>query len=228
MILQLRSVYDPVGPKTLVLGIGSGGIAAVDLIKKDDYPCASWVAIGSEEKEVNKYTTMYRLLIDKNDSKDPAYCEAVAKEHSEELKALISKFSMVVLVTGLGGCVGSGVTPVIASLCKELNITTFAVVSTPMGIDGELSQAIAQASLIKLPDEVMAMKVLEGDKCIRLELDGLRRERYFEVINANVRFATEMVLISSEKEEYENLDSEEARQSLTKEVMYHFDRMDSM
>lgn len=60
---------------------------------------------------------------------------AVALRQREALRALIAGADMVVLVAGLGGGTGSGVTPIMARLAREAGALTVAAVVTPFAYE---------------------------------------------------------------------------------------------
>lgn len=61
---------------------------------------------------------------------------AVALRQREVLRALVADADMVVLVAGLGGGTGSGVTPIMARFAQEAGALTIAAVATPFGYEG--------------------------------------------------------------------------------------------
>lgn len=61
---------------------------------------------------------------------------AMALRQREVLRALVGDADMVVLVAGLGGGTGSGVTPIMARLAHEAGALTVAAVVTPFGYEG--------------------------------------------------------------------------------------------
>jgi cell division protein FtsZ len=61
---------------------------------------------------------------------------AMALRQRQALQALVADADMVVLVAGLGGGTGSGVTPIMARVAHEAGALTFAVVVTPFGYEG--------------------------------------------------------------------------------------------
>lgn len=61
---------------------------------------------------------------------------AMAVRQREALRALVAGSGMVVLVSGLGGGTGSGVTPIMARLAHEAGALTVAAVVTPFGYEG--------------------------------------------------------------------------------------------
>ena len=62
---------------------------------------------------------------------DPAIGRQAALEDTERIIELLEGADMVFVTAGLGGGTGTGAAPVVASLAKELNALTVAVVTKP-------------------------------------------------------------------------------------------------
>lgn len=62
---------------------------------------------------------------------DLCIARAAALKHQDELRALTNGAYIVILVAGLGGGTGSGVSPILAGMAKQSGAQTFAVVVTP-------------------------------------------------------------------------------------------------
>lgn len=71
---------------------------------------------------------------------------AVALRQRQALQALVAGSGMVVLVAGLGGGTGSGVTPIMARVAHEAGALTVAAVVTPFAYEG-LRQRKADTAL---------------------------------------------------------------------------------
>jgi cell division protein FtsZ len=65
---------------------------------------------------------------------------AVALRQRPAFQALVADADIVVLVAGLGGGTGSGVTPIIARLARETGALTVAAVVTPFTYEGARTQ----------------------------------------------------------------------------------------
>jgi cell division protein FtsZ len=69
----------------------------------------------------------------------------MALRQREPIKALLTGAEMVVVVSGLGGGTGSGVSPIIARLARNAGIFTVAAVITPFDYEAARSQAARTA-----------------------------------------------------------------------------------
>lgn len=121
-----------------------------------------------------------------------------ARKHDKALRSLIDGADVVILVAGLGGGTGSGVSPILAGMAREAGALAFAVVVTPfsweLGRYPNAFQAVKElerecdylASLSNETvgevlgedatlDDVITQQKLMGAACIRrLMVDGSR------------------------------------------------------
>ena len=72
------------------------------------------------------------------------------EEDKDAIVNAISGCDLLILVSGLGGGTGSGASPVVAEIAKELDIPTAAFVTTPLGFESKMRHQNTQVSLEKL------------------------------------------------------------------------------
>ena len=82
-----------------------------------------------------------------------------ALENTDRIIEILQGADMVFVTAGLGGGTGTGAAPVIASLARELDALTVAVVTKPFGFEGRKRMKVAEEGLAKLAsvDTVIAV-----------------------------------------------------------------------
>lgn len=99
----------------------------------------------------------------------PEKGEEAARENYEELKQVLKENTkMLFIAAGMGGGTGTGAAPVIASLARELEILTIAVVTIPSRAEGKKRYDQAQEGLKKLGEYVDSMLVISNDRLHRI------------------------------------------------------------
>ncbi len=100
-----------------------------------------------------------------------------AEEARQEISAALlgeprlsggKKADMVFVTCGLGGGTGSGASPVIAEISRQLGILTIVVVTMPFSFEGEQRKKVAQNALEKLKDKVDSLLVISNDKLLKV------------------------------------------------------------
>ena len=75
---------------------------------------------------------------------------------------------MVILTCGLGGGTGTGAVPVIAKICRSLQILTIAVVTLPFSFENTPRMICANSGLEKLKNHVDTLLVIPNDKLLTI------------------------------------------------------------
>lgn len=125
---------------------------------------------------------------------------ALALRHRYRLQALLASMDIVILIAGLGGGTGGGMTPYIAQLARIARTLTFAIVTMPFEFEGIRVQranvairrlmrqtalvfALSNSQLaIEMGDEALLMKLIEVQNnriacCLRTFASLLERKR---------------------------------------------------
>jgi cell division protein FtsZ len=110
---------------------------------------------------------------------------AAALRNCDALRALLVDTDMVILVAGLGGGTGSGVTPIMARLAREAGALTVAAVVTPFKFEGEARNRTADTAfnhlkreaylLVRFPNQ--ALNDITGNDIDQSEFFALQNQR---------------------------------------------------
>lgn len=73
---------------------------------------------------------------------------------------------MVILTAGMGGGTGTGALPYIAKMCKDLEILTVAVVTTPFSFENPNRSDVSRAGIQNLEKCVDTLLVISNDKLL--------------------------------------------------------------
>lgn len=110
---------------------------------------------------------------------------AAALRKRDALRAMLIDTDMVILVVGLGGGTGSGVTPIMARLAREAGALTVAAVVTPFAFEGEARNRTADTAFNHLKREAdllvrfsnQALNDITGDDIDQGEFFALQNQR---------------------------------------------------
>jgi cell division protein FtsZ len=86
-----------------------------------------------------------------------------AEDDIEKLRMLVQGAELVFIAAGMGGGTGTGAAPVIAELCREMEILTIGIVTTPMACEGARRMGKAQQGLVELRSHVDSLMVVENE-----------------------------------------------------------------
>jgi cell division protein FtsZ len=103
---------------------------------------------------------------------DPATGRQAALEDTEKIIELLEGSDMVFVTAGLGGGTGTGAAPVVASLAKELNALTVAVVTKPFAFEGPRRMKAADKGLAELGGTVDTVITVPNERLLQLVPKG--------------------------------------------------------
>lgn len=92
-----------------------------------------------------------------------------AQASAEELTSVLKGAQLVVLAAGLGAGTGTGAAPVVADLCRRLDVLNFSVVTHPFEFEGEGYLRVAREGTNKLMKNTNAVVVVQNERRV-LEL----------------------------------------------------------
>ena len=147
--------------KIRVMGIGGGGSNAIgSMISAGNIHGVDFVAVNTDAQALllNKADT--KIQIGENFTKglgsggDPEIGREAAEESHEKIKHTLEGSDMVFLTAGMGGGTGTGATPVVAEIAKEVGALTVAVVTKPFMFEGTRRMVSAEEGIDNLKDKV--------------------------------------------------------------------------
>lgn len=188
-INDLSSISNNFGEFNIrVLGVGGAGCNVIESIlsyRKWDKNI-SFYAINTDIKALRKLEVITNtVLIGKETLRgsgsggDPNLGEIAAEENINKIETIVKGADLVIIVAGLGKGTGSGASPVIAKKCKELAITTIAIVNFPScSAEGTSILENAIDSYGKLKSNVTSITRISNEKIMNNRLNLSFYEAY--------------------------------------------------
>jgi cell division protein FtsZ len=203
-----------------VLGVGGCGGNAVDHMIEKNVMGVEFMCINTDLQALKKSQASSIIQIGEILTKGlgagsrPDTGKQAAIDDREKIIQAIDGADMLFITAGMGGGTGTGATPVIAEIAKDMGILTIAVVTKPFDFEGSRSQVAKDGinelvnyvdSLIVIPNEKL-MGVL-GDDVTFIDAFGAANDVLFsavagiaEIINSpgliNVDFADVKTVMS--------------------------------
>lgn len=98
----------------------------------------------------------------------PEIGEKAAEESAEEVSSALKGADMVFVTCGMGGGTGTGATPVVARIAKELGALTVGVVTKPFRFESKTRMNNALSGIEKLKESVDTLIVIPNDKLLEV------------------------------------------------------------
>jgi cell division protein FtsZ len=99
---------------------------------------------------------------------DPEKGRRAAEESRDELLESLRGAEMVFITAGMGGGTGTGASPEVASVAREIGALTVAVVTKPFGFEGTRRRQQAEEGIAALRDRVDTLIVIPNDRLLEI------------------------------------------------------------
>jgi cell division protein FtsZ len=157
-----------------VIGVGGGGSNAVARMIHEGLEGVEFYVLNTDMQALqasrvpNKLQIGAKITNGLGAGSDPAVGRQAALEDTERILELLHGADMVFVTAGLGGGTGAGAAPVVASLAKELDALTVAVVTKPFTFEGPRRRRQAEKSLAELAGTVDTVIAIPNDRLLAL------------------------------------------------------------
>lgn len=156
--------------RIVALGIGGMGRNAMENIAVSDVDGLELYSLNTDLQDLAKCAGSKPVQIGRKKTAgkgaggDFEVGRLSAEEDIEKIRGLIEGADLVFIAAGMGGGTGTGAAPVVARLCREMEIISIAIVTTPMICEGSRRMEKAQAGLKDLRNSVDSLMVIENEK----------------------------------------------------------------
>ena len=173
-MLEIKTNESEAAAKIIVIGVGGGGNNAVNRMIDEQIAGVEFIAINTDKQalQLSKAPTLMqigeKLTKGLGAGAKPEIGEKAAEESSEEIAAAIKGADMVFVTCGMGGGTGTGATPVVARIAKDMGALTVGVVTKPFRFESKTRMNNALAGIEKLKESVDTLIVIPNDKLLEV------------------------------------------------------------
>src|SRR3989344_4445129 len=159
--------------KIRVIGIGGGGGNAINsMIYQSQIKGVDFITVNTDAQALLMSQAVTKIQIGENLTKglgsggNPEIGKKAAEESAEKIKELLEGSDMVFLTAGMGGGTGTGATPVIAAIAKDVGALTVSVVTKPFMFEGTRRMVAAEGGIEDLKDKVDTLIVIPNQRIL--------------------------------------------------------------
>ena len=166
------------GARIKVIGIGGGGCNAVSRLVRDGLGGVEFHAMDTDLQALSACLVPHKLQLGARITKglgagsNAEIGRQAALENTDDIVELLQGADMVFVSAGLGGGTGTGATGVVASLAKELEALTVAVVTKPFAFEGPRRTRMAEEGRRALASCVDAVITIPNERLLALAPRG--------------------------------------------------------
>lgn len=185
------------GARIKVIGVGGGGCNAVARMFQAGLEGVEFYAMNTDLQALhscevpNKLQLGAKMTNGLGAGANPEIGRQAALENTDRIVEVLQGADMVFVTAGLGGGTGTGAAPVIASLAKELDALTVAVVTKPFAFEGPRRARLAEQGLTQLTAAVDTVIAIPNDRLLTLVPKGASFMEGFKIADDVLRQAVQ-------------------------------------
>ncbi|MCX6744245.1 MAG: cell division protein FtsZ [Candidatus Parcubacteria bacterium] len=160
--------------KIKIVGVGGSGGSAVNRMVDSKIRGVEFVSVNTDIQALHYSQAHKKLHIGKSITRglgagmDPEVGYKAAEESQNDLREVLKGADMVFITCGLGGGTGSGASPKIAEIARELGALTVAVITKPFSFEGAQRKGIADGAWDRLSDKVDTIITIQNDRLLQI------------------------------------------------------------
>jgi cell division protein FtsZ len=194
------------GAKIKVIGVGGGGGNMVNHMIRNNIEGIEMIVANTDAQVLSNSLCENRIQLGGKLTKglgagmQPDIGRASAEENADDVRAQLEGADIVFIAAGLGGGTGTGASPVIAQIAREVGALTIAVVTKPFMFEGGKRNRLAQIGLEELKKESDSIVVIPNDKLLTLVDRSLGIKESFKIVDeilARAVMGTSGIILSS-------------------------------
>ncbi len=163
-----------VSAKIKVVGVGGGGSNAVNGMIASNVQGIEFIAVNTDLQALESSLAHQRLQIGSPLTKglgagaNPEIGKQAAWEDRDLIEDAIKGADMMFITAGMGGGTGTGASPIIAEVAKDLGILTTAIVTRPFLFEGNKRSRNAEQGIKELKKHVDSYIIVHNNRLLSI------------------------------------------------------------
>jgi len=183
----------PHAPVIRVVGVGGAGVNAINRMVEAGIPGVEFMAINTDLQSLQQSTADVTVHLGSGMARglgagsDPELGYRAAFEEQDKIKRLLKGSDMVFVTAGAGGGTGTGATPVIARLARDVGALTVGIVTKPFRFEGSRRSKQADEGIEALASEVDTLIVVPNERLLTVLAKTTTMMQAFQVADDVLR-----------------------------------------
>jgi cell division protein FtsZ len=155
-----------------VVGVGGGGGNAINRMIEANIAGVDFVAVNTDQQALNYNMARLHLSIGERTTRglgsgsNPEIGAKAAAESEDMLREALQGSDMVFVTATMGGGTGTGASPMVAKVAREVGALTIGVVTKPFTFEGAHKMKLAEMGIERLKEHVDTLIVIPNDKLL--------------------------------------------------------------
>ncbi len=157
-----------------VVGVGGGGCNAVNRMIAEGIQGIEFIAVNTDSQALTQSLAQTRVRIGDKTTRglgaggDPEIGRKAAEESADDLYNILKGSDMVFITAGMGGGTGTGSSPIISQIAREVNALTIGVVTRPFTFEGSHRMQSAEIGIQNLKNQADTLIVIPNDRLLQI------------------------------------------------------------
>ena len=166
------------GPENVVnikvVGVGGGGNNVVNRMVCSGTKGVDFLAVNTDKQVLSASQATYKTQIGEKlthgmgAGSNPEVGKKAAEESRSQLAKDLENTDMVFITAGMGGGTGTGASPVIAKLAREMGLLTVAIVTSPLAVEGKIRYEQAFRGIEELRQNVDSLLIINNENILEI------------------------------------------------------------
>ncbi|MDR2472428.1 MAG: cell division FtsZ family protein [Tannerella sp.] len=171
-----------------VIGIGGGGVNAVNYMYNKGIGDVSFAAINTDNQPFKRINVPVKILLGKGTGAggNPDKARELFQTGVKEIEKILNDGSEMVFIScAVGGGTGTGAAPLLARMAKEKDKLTVAVITLPFYFEGEKRIVAALRSVKEMSLIVDALIIVSNETISNMEVEAQEAFLQTNIVLAN-------------------------------------------
>ncbi len=156
-----------------VVGVGGAGGNAVNHMWNLGIKGVSFMVCNTDQHALDKSPVELKIRLGSEGlgaGNDPENGRRAAVESLDQIKQQLEMAGtrMIFITAGMGGGTGTGASPVIAKLAKEMGLLTVAIVTSPLAVEGKIRYEQAFRGIDELQQHVDSLLIINNENILEI------------------------------------------------------------
>jgi cell division protein FtsZ len=183
----------PHAPVIRVVGVGGAGVNAINRMVEAGIPGVEFMAINTDLQSLQQSTADVTVHLGSGMARglgagsNAQLGYRAAFEEQDKIKRLLKGSDMVFVAASSGGGTGTGATPVIARLARDVGALTVGIVTKPFRFEGSRRARQAEEGIEALASEVDTLIVVPNERLLTVLAKTTTMMQAFQVADDVLR-----------------------------------------
>lgn len=161
------------GSMIMVVGVGGAGGNAVNHMWNMGIRGVTFMVCNTDQQALDKSPVEQKIRLGNEGlgaGNDPENGRRAAVESLPEIRQRLEESGtrMLFITAGMGGGTGTGASPVIAKLAKEMGLLTVAIVTSPLAVEGKIRYEQAFRGIEELRQNVDSLLIINNENILEI------------------------------------------------------------